>query len=67
MTDQLPSKEQNPFDKARAVFAGKKADGYLLKLWFDTQEDLDAAFDAVEGTSQPPVDGWDANGSPVTE
>jgi hypothetical protein len=38
-----------PFSKARQVFAGKTSfNTYLLKVWFDSQEDLDAAFDLVE-------------------
>lgn len=46
---ELRQSAENPFDKSKAVFAGKsKGDGYLLKCWFETQEDLDAAVDVVE-------------------
>lgn len=46
--DELRKPAENPFDKSKAVFAGKSKDGYLLKCWFESQEDLDAAFDVVE-------------------
>lgn len=46
--DELRQPAGNPFDKSKAVFAGKSKDGYLLKCWFESQEDLDAAFDVVE-------------------
>jgi hypothetical protein len=38
----------SPLAKVAAAFAGKVKDSYILKLWFESQEDLDAAFNLVD-------------------
>lgn len=39
---------ESPLAKVACCFAGKVKDSYILKLWFQSQEDLDAAFDLVD-------------------
>jgi hypothetical protein len=43
-----PPPTPSPLAKVAAAFAGKVKDSYILKLWFESQEDLDAAFDLVD-------------------
>lgn len=38
--------------KATYVFAGKAKGSFLLKMWFESQEDLDAAFAVVDGSAE---------------
>ena len=43
---------QSALTKAACVFAGKAKGGFLLKMWFESQEDLDAAFALVDGSAE---------------
>lgn len=47
--DVLPA---DALAKATCVFAGRSKGSFILKLWFETQEDLDAAFELVEGSAE---------------
>lgn len=49
---------QSALSKAACVYAGKVKDSYILKMWFESQEDLDAAFAVVDGSAEfAPMEG----------